>query len=364
MTTVKDIYDYINKIAPFSYTDSFDNTGLLVGEGSKEVTKILLALDITNDVIDEAVQNNCNMIVSHHPIIFNPLKKLNDSNPACKLLKNNINAVSAHTNYDMALGGISDMMAELLGLENTGEVIDVIHSKPYCQLIVFVPKDNAHDVYKAMSEAGGGEQGNYSGCAFQNDGEGCFIPRDGSNPFMGSIDKLEKVLEVRIEMLVKPSKVNAVVSAMKKAHPYEEPAYSILENHALYENIGYGRMCISNEPMTAKSLAEKVKTIFGCEVVRYTDTDKPIKKIALCSGSGGGDYLSVYERGADAYITGDVKHDQWIGASNINFSLIDGGHFYTENIAMEYLKKGLKNEFPQLNIDIAKSNIDVVKYLK
>lgn len=363
MITVKDIYDYLNELAPFAFTDKFDNTGLLIGDFNEEITKILLALDITSDITDEALNRDFDLIISHHPVIFNPIKRLDNDNPACRLVRYLINAIALHTNLDMANGGISDIMAELLGLENTGEILEPVHKNPYKQVVVFVPKENVNKVYDAMTKAGAGEIGYYKGCSFSVNGEGCFQPIKGANPHKGAVGKLEKVEEVRLEMLVSPSKLKAVIKAMVDAHPYEEPAYQILDNHAIYEEIGYGRICELEEEIDAKTLAEKVKQAYNCSVVRYVDGEKPIKRVALCSGSGGGNYELAYQKGVDAYITGDIKHDQWIGANNLGLTLIDGGHFHTENIVLQYLQKKIKKRFPSIKVEIAKFNFDVVKYI-
>lgn len=363
MIKVREVYDFLNELAPFVYTDKFDNTGLLVGDFNDNVNKILLALDITNAVIDEALNKDFGLIISHHPIIFNPIKRMDSNNPVYKLVRNFKNAIAVHTNLDMANGGVSDIMAELLCLKNTEEVLETAYKNPYKQVVVFVPKDNVNEVYNAMTNAGAGEQGSYRGCSFSVDGEGVFQPIQGANPHIGTVGKLEKVNEVRLEMLVKPSKLNAVIKAMLNAHPYEEPAYQILDNHALYEEIGYGRICEVEDEIDARALAEKVKKAYNCSVVRYVDGGKPVKRIAVCSGSGGGLYELAHQKGVDAYITGDIKHSQWIGANNLGLTLIDGGHFHTENIILKYLQRKIKERFPTIEVEIAEFNFDVVKYI-
>lgn len=363
MINIKDIYNFLNELAPFDYTDKFDNTGLLIGDFNEKVTKILLSLDITNDVIDEAINRDFNLIISHHPVIFNPLKRINNENPAYKLARHHKNVIAIHTNLDMVNGGISDIMAELLGLNNTSEVLEPIYKNPYKQVVVFVPKESINEVYGAMASAGAGEIGNYKGCSFSVYGEGSFQPSQGANPYIGSVGNLEKVKEARLEMLVTPLKLNAVIKAMLNTHPYEIPSYQILENHALSEEVGYGRVCEIEDEVDAKSLAEKVKDAYNCSIVRYVDGGKPIKRIAVSSGSGGGNYELAYRKGIDAYITGDIKHDQWIGAKNLGLTLIDGGHFHTENIVIDYLQKKIKERFPSIDVEIAEHNLDVVKYI-
>ena len=363
MTTVNQIYSFIDKIAPFKLAEKSDNVGLLVGEKTSEVKKALLSLDITNAVANEAKSVGAELLISHHPIIFNPLYVLNDKNPACFLLKNNINAICAHTNLDMAKGGVNDILAESLGLKDTGRLIETIYKIPYKQVVVFVPEGNAENVYSAMCNAGGGTQGNYSGCAFSCNGIGKFLPEENAKPFIGVVGEIEEVHEVRLEMLVKPSCLNAVISALKASHPYEEPAYQVLDNNALTDEYGFGKICTLEKEMTPKELAGHIKASLNCTVIRYVDGGNPIKTVAFCSGGGGSLINDAIALGVDAYICGDIKHDQFVTAKNSDFSIFDAGHFHTETIVLPYLKKALSAEFPNVVFEIAKGNCDPVTYM-
>ena len=361
MTTVGDVFDVIDSAAPFSLAVKDDNSGLLVGKRANEITKVLACLDITVDVANEAIQKGVQLVISHHPVIYNPLYSLGE-HPAAMLSRHNIAAICAHTNLDMANGGISDIMVEMLGAKMISGSMENVHRLPYYQLAVFVPTAKIEQVYDAMCDAGAGTLGNYSGCAFYAQGIGTFKPLNGSHAFIGEIGKREEVDEARLEMIVPRMKRREIIQAMLDAHPYEKPAYHLSENHAIIEEIGFGRICEFDREYTAKSLAEHIKKTFGNTVVRYNDTDKPIKKIGLCSGGSGGLIKKAISLGLDGYITGDCKHDQFIDAQNSGVALFDAGHFHTENVVLDYIRRIIKKQFPQLSVEIAQANHDPVSY--
>ena len=363
MITIQNIYDEMNEIAPFSLAEKTDNSGLLTGERSTVVSKILLCLDITKEIALEAVEKGVQVIVSHHPVIYNPLYTLCNDNPAVILAKNNIAAICAHTNLDMASGGINDIIAQKLGLKITLDPIETAYKLPFYQLAVFVPVENATQVYNAMSKAGAGELGSYSGCAFSVEGTGTFLPLEGSHAYIGEVGKREEVKEIRLEMIVPHYKRSQVIQAMLDAHPYEKPAYNLSENLAIIEKFGFGKVGELPTELTSKQLAELIKKYFGNTVVRFNDTKKPIKTVGFCSGGGGGLVQKAIKLGLDAYICGDVKHDQFIDAQNAGLAVFDAGHYHTENIVLEYLQGILTKKFPALSISVATANRDIVNYL-
>lgn len=361
--TVGQVFDAVNSIAPFRTAAKWDNSGLLVGDRETEVTSALFALDITNDVVNEAVNKGANLIISHHPVIFNPLYTIGKDNPVYLMIKNGISAICAHTNFDMAEGGVNDVLIEALKLKPLNIPLETEKSTPYYQLVVFVPKTHAEQVRNAICHAGGGEQGEYSDCSFSCEGTGRFLPKENANPFLGKVGVPEEAEEVRMEMLVRPDRLKSVVSAMLEAHPYEEPAYQILENHALKSEIGFGNICTMEKAFSPRELAEHIKVCLGCRVVRYADGGKPIKKIAVCSGSGGSFLETAIAMGAEALITGDVKHDRLIDAKNMGISLFDAGHYHTENPAMLKLMENLKCMLGEdFRAELAESNSDPAEY--
>lgn len=361
MTTVKQLYDAMNRLAPFSLAEKGDNVGLLSGEMSAPVKKVLLALDISNYVAAEAAEKGADLVISHHPVIYHPLYTLKAENPACRLLKSGIAAICAHTNLDIARGGVNDILQQALGFPE-GELIEVAKVLPYKQVVVFVPESHVEAVYEAMGSAGAGTLGNYTGCAFSSAGEGRFVPNTKASSFIGSAGETEKVREIRLEMLASPERLGAVLCAMKAAHPYEEPAFQVLDNHALREEYGFGRLCTLEQEILPKALAHRIKEALGCTLVRYVDTGRPLKRVAFCSGGAGSLLPDALRLGADAYISGDIKHDQWITAQNEGVALFDAGHYHTERIVLPMLKKALSKEFSEVCFEIAASDTDPVSY--
>ena len=254
---VKAIYDFLDEYAPFSVQDKYDNSGFLVGDINATVKGICLCLDITLDVINEAAANKANLIISHHPVIFDPIKSVTAGDPVYELMKNKINAICMHTNADMTKDGVSDLMLDLLGFERSEEVLEPV----------------------------------------------------------------------------------------------------------LPDNTGYGKICTLSIETNAKALAEYCKIIFDCTAVRYTETDRLIKRVAVCSGSGGSTLPLAIKAGCDALITGDIKHDVWIDAVNNDFCLIDAGHFHTENILCNYLCGILSRKFHDTQIFVAQSSKDPCSYI-
>lgn len=363
MIKISDVFNKVNEIAPFSFQEKWDNSGLLTGDKENQVSKILLALDITNEVAMEAQKGGYELVISHHPVIFNPLYTLCNDNPAVILSKNNICAICAHTNLDMARGGINDIIAEKFDAEIIEDPMEIIKTETFYQICVFVPLENKKQVFEAMCKAGAGELGEYKDCGFSVDGIGTFLPIEGAVPYIGSVGKREEVAESKLEMIVPFEKREAVISAMLKAHPYEKPAYSLFENQALVEKYGFGKVCKLKKPVTVKEFAQMLKNIFGNTVIRFNDTGKMISTFGFCSGGGGALINQSIKMGLDAYFCGDVKHDQFIDANNYGVAVFDAGHYHTEVIVLSYLKEKLSQEFPGLTIDIAKSDKDVCSYL-
>lgn len=363
MIKVSNVYDKMDKIAPFSFQQKWDNSGLITGDKENEVSKILLALDITKDVALEAQKGGYDVVISHHPVIFNALNTLSNQNPAVILAKNNISAICAHTNLDMARGGINDIIAEKFGAQIIDDPMEVDKTRTFYQISVFVPVKNKEQVFEAMCKAGAGALGDYKDCGFSVDGTGTFMPIDGANPYIGSVGKREEVKETKLEMIVPFEKRSAVITAMLEAHPYEKVPYSLFENQALVEKYGFGKVCKLKKPVTIKEFAQIVKNIFGNTVIRFNDTGKMISTFGFCSGGGGGLIDQAIDMGLDAYVCGDVKHDKFIDANNYGLAVFDAGHYHTEVIVLPYLKEKLAQQFTELTIDIAKADKDVCSYL-
>ncbi len=362
MTTVKEIYNAIDGFAPFKRAESWDNVGLLVGDPAAEVGGVLLSLDMTSDTLEEAHALGCNLIVTHHPVIFEPLKALTASSLIYRAARRGISVICAHTNLDVAGYGVNFALADVLGLSLTAP-LDVTAEEPYNKIIVFVPPQASEAVYEAMTAAGAGSLGRYGGCAFLSRGEGRFLPLEGANPAQGRVGVPEQTEELRLEVIAPEGATAAVVSAMLAAHPYETPAYDVFENKALARRVGLGLVGSLPEKMTPDQLAFWVQKRLGAKGLRYYAAKGPVERVAVCGGSGGSLLAKAIAKGAQALVTGDVKHNVFLEAKQLGVTLIDAGHFATENVVLPLLASQLEAARPGLPVRIARSSVDVLSYL-
>ncbi|WP_205617948.1 Nif3-like dinuclear metal center hexameric protein [Caldisalinibacter kiritimatiensis] len=335
------------KLAPPYLIDSWDNSGLQIGRENKEVKTILLALDLTPNVIKQAVSNNVNMIITHHPMLFKKIGSITTNDVKGKMIYDIINndmvVFSAHTNLDVCENGVNDVLAQKLGLLNT-EVLRKSYEEKLYKLTVYVPKGHADKVRRAITEAGGGWIGNYSHCTYNLNGIGTFMARENTNPFIGEQNRIEEVEEIRIETIVKHSILDTVINAMIDAHPYEEVAYDVypLINRGI--EYGYGRVGNLEKETDLKTFVELVKTEFKCDSVRiYGDLNKKIKRVAVCGGSGGDFIADAKRKRADVYITADIKYHDAQLMQELDIALIDANHYDTEKVILPYLKEYLQN---------------------
>jgi dinuclear metal center YbgI/SA1388 family protein len=337
----------MEEFAPMEYVEDFDNCGLLVGEDDQSVNTILVALESTMDIIDYAINNKIDMIITHHPVLFSKYNKVNnktlDGRKIIKLIKNNISVYSAHSNLDKTTNGINDLLADMVGLTNVKTFGNITQEDLY-KVVVFIPKENAKSVTDAMCSAGAGYIGNYSDCTFSTDGVGTFKPLEGSNPYIGKVNEVENVEEVRLETIVPKSKLNRVINEMINNHPYEEVAYDIYKTERKINPVSFGRVGELEEEMTLINYAKKVKKVLNLSNIHLIGEDnKIIKKVALCSGSGMSEFENAVKEGADVFITGDVKYHQAIYAKEIGVGIIDATHYGTENIIVDSLGDWLSN---------------------
>ncbi|SDZ20296.1 dinuclear metal center protein, YbgI/SA1388 family [Proteiniborus ethanoligenes] len=342
----KDIIKLINNIAPSKLIDKkWDNSGLQIGSLEKKVKKILLALDISPITVKYALDNQIDMILSHHPFFFTPIKSISSDEIKGKmivdLVNNDIVVYSAHTNLDSAENGVSEILAKKLKLRDISVLSNSFTEKLY-KVVVYVPISHKDSVRDAMTNQGAGFIGNYSHCTFNITGTGTFMPREGTNPYIGEANRLEFVQEERIEAIVSDEGLTKVLDSMLKAHPYEEVAYDIYELYNKGKDYGYGRVGVLEKESTLLDFAKQVKETLNCDSIKvYGDTSRITKRIAICGGSGIDFLNDVHFSGADTYVTGDIKyHDAQIALEK-NIALIDAGHFYTENLAMSYIKNYL-----------------------
>lgn len=364
------IIQMFEEFAPKHLAMEGDKIGLQVGTLNKDIKKVMVTLDVLEDVVDEAIQQGVDLIIAHHAVIFRPLKNLRTDMPAGKLyeklIKHDIAVYIAHTNLDVAEGGINDLMAQALGLQRT-EPLDILHTDALKKVVVFVPKTHHEQVLQAMAAIGAGWIGNYSHCTFNVEGIGTFMPMEGTNPFIGKEGKLEKVEEIRIETIVPAALQNRVVKAMMKAHPYEEVAYDIYPVEQTGPSFGIGRIGELAQEMNLKEFSEMVKEAFQVKGLRVVgDPTKKVKKVAVLGGDGNSYVSKAIFRGADVLVTGDIYYHTAHDAMTAGLSLVDPGHNVEKimkTAVQEILFDKLKETRYQTEVVVSTINTDPFTFL-
>lgn len=345
---INDIISFLESQAHPSLQEQYDNAGLITGNAAWECTGIICSLDATEEVVKEAIEKKCNLIVAHHPIIFGGLKKINGKNYVEKTvitaIKNDIAVYAVHTNLDNVLHGVSGKMAAMLGLQNVSVL--ALKDSTLKKLFTFAPVDKAEQVRNAIFTAGGGHIGNYSECSFNAEGIGTFKGGEGTNPYVGEAGKLHQEKEIKIEVIIPAYLESRVVAAMKAAHPYEEVAYEIVSLSNTHQGIGSGVIGELPAVLDETQFLTRLKEVFGVPVIRHTAlSGKPVKKIALCGGAGSFLISKALAAGADAYITGDLKYHEFFDA-NSRILLADIGHYESEQFTINLLQEILEQKFP------------------
>lgn len=363
---IQEIISYLDSVAPPSLQESYDNAGLLTGNHSWECTGIITTLDATEEVVQEAVEKKCNLIVAHHPIIFNGLKKITGKNyveqTIIAAIKNDIAVYAIHTNLDNVLHGVNAAMADKLGLINRS--ILQPKNNTLKKLFTFVPVDHAEKVRSAIFNAGGGHISNYSECSFNTNGLGTFKPGEGTNPFIGTVGERHTEEEVKIEMIFPAWQQAHVVQAMIQAHPYEEVAYDIVSLDNQNQHVGSGLLGFLPVSMPETDFLEFIKNRFNLSVIRHTPLlGKMVTKIALCGGAGSFLTGAAVAAHADFYITGDVKYHEFFDA-NGRLVIADIGHYESEQFSTDLLFDLLSQKFPNFAIQKTGLNTNPVHYFR
>jgi len=365
---LKDIAEEIEKIAPLKLAQDWDNVGLLIGDPQKNVKKILLTIDITGDVIAEAKAAKTDLIVSYHPVIWDGLKKITADGQAgivYDLIRAGISVFSTHTALDSAIGGVNDGLAEIIGIRNRKPIGDYVGSPAgdKYKLVVFIPIESAAKVSNAVFAAGGGIIGNYSKCGFGVEGTGSFLPLKGAKPAIGKKGKIEAVPEIRFETIVPAEKLDDVIAAMKKAHPYETPAFDCYRLYDSQTEFGLGRIGKLARPMRIEQIIKRIKQHTGAQAIGIVGDEKRlVKTAAVCAGSCGKIINSVIAAKCDLYITGELKHHQALAAQEAGLTCICLSHSVSERFILKKFAKQLQKQIKQVTIRISRKDADPFKW--
>lgn len=337
-----------------------DPIGLAIGTLNKPVSNVLVTLDVNDAVVNEAIDKGCELIIAHHPPIFRKLANIRTDNPAGalyeKLIKNDIAVYAAHTNLDVATGGVNDLLANALQLQNC-TILEQTYSEKLMKLIVFEQKDNAEALRTALMNAGAGTIGNYKGCSFTTYGEGRFFPGDGANPTKGQVGALHVEDEARIEVVFPQSMKNRVLKAMLNAHSYEEPAYDVFVLDIDVNEMGLGRVGRLAEPMTLRQFAEHVKTQLDVPFVRIVgDGESVVSKVAVVGGDGNKYIYAAKRAGADVFVTGDMYFHTAQDAEAIGLHIVDPGH-HVEKVMIPGVANKMRTLCDKLDVQFIESSV-------
>lgn len=359
MATVAEVVRALDEIAPPHLALGDDPRGLLIGDAAAPVHRVVVALDVTLPVVLAAARSGASLIVAHHPLIYHPLKTLRagDGHPGAVVLacvQAGIAVACAHTNWDVAPGGINDVLADLLGLTQVRPLQITWRGEPLVKIVVFVPTENRETVLNAMAQAGAGAIGNYDRCAFFTPGTGTFRPLPGAAPNRGTINEPEIVREDRLEMIAPASRAAQIVHAMKTAHPYEAVAHDVipLANTGAAE-YGIGRIGALPRPQTAAVFLSRIKEALHFREVRLVGAreNQWISTVAVCGGAGASLMPDALRAGADALVTSDVRHHEFVDAGAQNFVLVDAGHAATETPGARALADRLREALPGVDVE-------------
>lgn len=361
---IKELTTYLEQLAPLAYQESYDNAGLIVGNPNETITGVLVTLDSTEAVIDEAIAKGCNVVVAHHPIVFKGLKKLTGKNyverTIIKAIKNDVAIYATHTNLDSVIGGVNFKIAQRLDLQQVRILSP--KSQALLKLVVFVPISNTKEVLDALHEAGAGVIGNYSHVSFRGEGTGAFRPNELANPSIGAANVDEEVHENRVEVIFPAYLKNQVLAAMHRSHIYEEVAHDIIALENQNPEVGSGAIGELSEAMSEKDFLQYLKQRMNVSVIRHTNLlGKPIKKIALCGGSGGFLLNDAISQNADVFITADYKYHEFFDADS-RIIIADIGHFESEQFTKELLKDYICKKMINFAVHLSETPTNPINY--
>ncbi len=338
---IKDFLAAFERVVPQALAYDWDAVGLQVGDINHPLTGVLTTLDVTEEVIDEAIEQGVNLIMSHHPIMFKPMKKIDVTSVKGRIIKkcllNDVTIYAAHTNYDRVDGGMNDRLADRLALVNRDVLVKEDETKRV-KLQVFVPRAYKETLDDALTRKGIGTMGDYEACVYETEGTGRFQPTDKANPFIGKSQTREAVEEVKLEYLMTRDQVSEALDTIHTVHPYETPAFDLIPLLNTDHVLGIGRVGDLTEPVPFHLFIDQVKETFGLEGVRVAGpSDKLIKRVAILGGSGEKFTMAALKKQADVYITGDMTFHPTQDAEALGLNIIDAGH-YLESVMRDDFK--------------------------
>ncbi len=342
---IQDLVGLVHKLYAPELAEDWDNVGLQVGDPGAPLKRVMVSLDPGLSAVKAAHDAGAQALVTHHPLLFHPIKRLTPEDAVGQVLWTSMRAgvaiISAHTNLDCAVDGLNSWLATRLGVQQSAPLQPV--AGDYLKLIVFVPSGHEQPVAEALFSSGAGQIGAYDQCSFRSRGEGTFRPGQGANPFVGEIGQTEHTDEIRLETIVPRRKLARVLEKMQKVHPYEEVAYDLVSLQNQVPGAGLGRIGRLEQEMTLDGFAARVKHALGCDHLRLTGSEsRTVHKVALCGGSGAGLLQTAHRQGADVLVTGDIKYHDARQAEELGIALIDAGHFATERLMIEQVADALQ----------------------
>jgi len=361
---IQELINEIESLAPLSLQEDYDNCGLIVGDANTICKGVLLSLDCTEAVIDEAIEKNCNLIISHHPIVFSGLKKINGKNyverTVIKAIQNNVALYACHTNIDNVISGVNSKIASLLNLKD----VSILSGKKDTlkKLITYVPPSHHQIVLNALFEAGAGHIGNYSHCSFSLDGKGTFKGNALSQPFIGKANELSVEEEIKIETVYPSYLESNIIAALLQNHPYEEVAYDLYKLENKNNSVGSGVVGNLEHEMSEIEFLNLLKTAFKLKYLKHSPlTGKNLKKVSVCGGSGKFLINAAIKAKSQVYVTSDLKYHDYFDADQ-QLLLVDIGHYESEQFTPEIFYKVITNKFTTFAVHLSKVNTNPVNY--
>ncbi|MDR3137941.1 MAG: Nif3-like dinuclear metal center hexameric protein [Tannerellaceae bacterium] len=365
MITISRLLEVLEEFAPPALQESFDNTGIQVGETGQEARGALLCVDVTEEVIDEALAKGCNLVIAHHPLLFKPVKSLRGATyiERCvmKACKYNIVIYAAHTNLDNVRKGVNGCLAERIGLNN----IHILSPKRegLVKVVTFVPSEHAQKVRDALFAIGAGYIGNYDRCSFRLEGLGSFCAQDGAHPFIGEVGMEHVEREERIETVIPAYLQGKVLQAVQAAHPYEEPATDIYPLNNAWEGAGAGIWGDLPEEENEQDFLLRIKELFNVPCIQHsTLREKAVRRVAVCGGSGAFLIKEAIACRADVLITGEARYNDYYDVES-RLLLAVTGHYESEACTKDIFRTLILKKFPTFALHLSETDVNPVKYL-